>query len=66
MNLFSRPSVPTIVTQVPKKSDQDVAKAAALARQQLRRRQGRESTILTSGMGATDVAETYKKTLLGA
>ena len=64
--LFRKPSVPTVVTQPPKKTDAEIAKAAADARQRLRGQRGRQSTILTSGMGVMDTATTQGKTLLGA
>ena len=59
--LFGKPSVPTIVTSPPKKTDAEIAKAAADARMKLRRRQGHESTILTPL-----TAETQGRTILGA
>ena len=66
--LFSSPKMPTpIATPTPPSpTDPSVQQAAsALAREQAQS-QGAQSTLLTSGQGATDPLTTARKTLLGS
>lgn len=59
--------VSTGVPSAPLLSDADVQEAAEAARKAAGAAQGRESTILTSGLGvSSDTLKTSKKTLLGA
>jgi len=57
---------PIAVPPAPDISDADIIAAGDAARAAAAAARGRQSTILTSGLGATDALQTKKKTLLGA
>uniref|UniRef100_A0A6M3KXL7 Uncharacterized protein n=1 Tax=viral metagenome TaxID=1070528 RepID=A0A6M3KXL7_9ZZZZ len=54
---------PPLVADTPAKSDPEIQAALQRERELQRRRRGRSSTILTSGLGLSD---TNKKTTLGS
>jgi len=60
----STPSVPP-VTKPPAREDPKVAESAAKEQARLKARKGRQSTILTSGSGASEEVQSKKKKLLG-
>lgn len=68
--IFSKPSTPTVAPPPPPPTAEANAEEIKAAKTEERRRrsaaQGRQSTILTGGMGTQDASGASKKTLLGA
>jgi hypothetical protein len=65
--IFSKPDVPQVPNypKPPDEDDEEIKRREREERQMLRLRQGRRSTILTSGSGDTSKPNIKRNTLLG-